>query len=142
MRIFHKKQSTKRFYAQTFFEHQIIFFEFFHFSYKNIIHNKIILFDAALLVEKSTIQGVMLNKVLNNYGLRCNNFSTNEFLTCNSFIYPEFHSVSIFNIPHKSLLSSYIQFYHFSLSFHEYSCSTNYFQQIITNLIFQIKIYT
>ena len=38
------------------------------FSYKNIIHDKIILFDTALLVQNNTMR-VTLNEVLNNYGL-------------------------------------------------------------------------
>ena len=42
--------------------------KFFNFSYKNIIHDKIILFEAALLVQKKTrFARVSLNEVLNNY---------------------------------------------------------------------------
>ena len=36
---------------------------------KNIMHDKIILFDASLLVQKTLCGWVVLNKVLDNYGL-------------------------------------------------------------------------
>ena len=52
--------------------------------------------------------------------IRCNNFSTNEFSTSNSFIYRDFYSVSIFNIPHKNVLSSSYRFYQFRFYFYEY----------------------
>ena len=37
---------------------------FFNFSYKNVVHEKIILFDAALLVQKTRCGRVMLNETL------------------------------------------------------------------------------
>ena len=44
--------------------------QFFNFSYKKTIHDKIILFAVALLVQKKTRCGrVTLNGILNNYGL-------------------------------------------------------------------------
>lgn len=42
---------------------------FFNFSYKNILHDKIILFDAALLVQKTRCWPVTFNERLNNYYL-------------------------------------------------------------------------
>ena len=42
--------------------------QFFNLSYKNI-HDKMILFDAALLVQKTRCGRVTLNEVLNKYGL-------------------------------------------------------------------------
>ena len=44
--------------------------QFFNFSYKNIIHDKLMLSDAALLVQKTSYGRVTLNEVLNNYGLK------------------------------------------------------------------------
>ena len=44
--------------------------QFFNFSYKNIIHDKIMLSDAPLLVQKTSYGRVTLNEVLNNYGLK------------------------------------------------------------------------
>ena len=41
---------------------------FFNFPYKNIKHDKIILFDVELLVQKNTMRAVTQNKVLNNCG--------------------------------------------------------------------------
>ena len=46
-----KKASGKR---KTFFER--LFEQFLNFSYKNIKHDRIILFDATLLVQKNAIR--------------------------------------------------------------------------------------
>ena len=68
-----------------------------------------------------------INNVYNFFKgyVKCNNFSSNKFLTSNSFIYREFKSVSIFNIPHKNVLSSSTRFYHFSFSFYKHSFFRN-----------------
>ena len=42
--------------------------QFFNLPYKNV-HDKMILFDAALLVQKTRCGRVTLNEVLNKYGL-------------------------------------------------------------------------
>ena len=47
----HKKRKTKN---KRFLKSCIE--QFFNFSYKNVIHENIILFDAALLVQKNTMQ--------------------------------------------------------------------------------------
>ena len=48
--------------------------QFFKLSYKNIIHDKILLFNAALLVQKTRCGWVTLNEVLNNSGLVSNKY--------------------------------------------------------------------
>ena len=44
--------------------------QFFKVSFKNIIYEKIIPFDAALLLQKARCRQVTLNEVLNKYDLR------------------------------------------------------------------------
>ena len=43
--------------------------QFFSFSYKNILHDKVTLFDAALLLQKTRCAPVTFNEILNNYYL-------------------------------------------------------------------------
>ena len=57
-----KQAESKKHYVKVFIE------QFFNFSYKNIILDKIILFDAALFVQKGTMREGYAERVLNNYG--------------------------------------------------------------------------
>ena len=43
--------------------------QFLDFSYKNIIHEKIVLSDVSLLVQKDMMWAGYAEQVLNNYGL-------------------------------------------------------------------------
>ena len=54
-----RKQTKKKQYLKDCMEH------FFNFSYKNIIHDKIILFDAKLLVQKMAMRAGYAERSIN-----------------------------------------------------------------------------